>query len=248
MGIGNAFETTRELVAHYKKHAAALSRIKRTAQRQIKNNDYSEEAQEELRSVSAEIPVEDAKIGISLQGRLHAEVLSVILNSCFTLESYINSLRFFLLKERHITALVSDSTINATDDFDRMSTLSKWETIGKLNSDSGFDTGSSPFQELKVLFRFRDDHVHDKVVEWGEDRSRKRYNNKLPDPLGGLLSLSNGVFACDTYWAMIIKVHKFVGVPTSEFHKHYNLKPWFDAQFENQVKQAAAEYDGCLEG
>jgi len=252
MGIGNAFETTKEIIAHYKKHAAAFSQIRLIAQTHIKNDDYCEEAEKELKSATAQIPMEDAKLVVSLQGRLHAEVLSVVLTSCFTLESYINSLGFFLLKEWDIIGLVSNSTKSATDAFikaiDRMSTLSKWETIGKLKSDSGFDPASPPFQDLKILFRFRDDHVHDKLVEWDADRSRKHYNNKFPDPLGQFLVLSHGIFACDTYWAMIVKIHELVAVPTAEFHRHYNLKPWFDAEFETQVRQAATEYDKATKG
>src|SRR5437660_737950 len=80
MGIGNAFETTKELVAYgiayEKKYSTELSQLRLIAQRQLENNDYSEETQEELRIVSAQIPAEAAKIGVSLQGRLHAEVLS----------------------------------------------------------------------------------------------------------------------------------------------------------------------------
>ena len=252
MGVGNALETTKETISLHRKHAAALKEIREIARKHVGNEAVGDNAEEKIQAASARIPVEEARTAISLKYRLHSETLSVILTSCFVLESYINSLGFFLLRERDIIGLVRNSTATAADAFmdaiDRMSTLTKWQTIGSLKSASGFDAAASPFQDVKILFRFRDDHVHDKVVDWGSERAKKRYNDKLPDPFVGFLTLSHAVFACDTYWGMILKVHDLVGVPVSDFHQHYNLKPWFDDDFETQVKQTANDYESLRKG
>lgn len=255
MGVGNAWETAKQRILMHQRYADTLQEIRRIAKQHLSHLDAGQDTdtcEDEIRAASARIPFEDARVAISLQGRLHSETLSVILTSCFTLESYINSLGFFLLRERDIIGLVRNSTSTAAEAFleaiDRMSTLTKWQTIASLKSDSGFDTGASPFQDLKILFRFRDDHVHDKVVDWGSERGKKRYNDKLPSPFGEVLDLSHAVFACDTYWGMILKVHELVGVPVSDFHRHYNLKPWFDDDFESQVRQSANEYETVVKG
>ena len=230
MGVGNAFETAKEVTSLHRKHAGAFKDIREIARKQLADMEAGETpSDDELKAASSRIPLDEALYVTSLQGRLHAETLSVILTSCFTLESYINSLGFLLLRDQFCGA------------FERSSTLTKWERIGKFKSEHGFDKGKPPFQELKILFRFRDDHVHDKVAAWGSDVSKTRYNGKLPDPLAGLLTLSHAVFACDTYWGMVLRVHELVGLPLSEFHRHYNLRPWFNDEFEQEVRQAAAE-------
>jgi hypothetical protein len=217
--------------------------------RTIAKRDHREE---ELRAASALIPLEEAQAAASLQYRLHSETLSVVLISCFTLESYINSLGFFLLRERDIIGLLRNSTRTAADAFldaiDRMSALTKWQTIGALKSEAGFNTAAPPFQDVKILFRFRDDHVHDKVVDWGSEKDKTRYNNRLPDPFAGFLTLSHAVFACDTYWGMVLKIHELVGVAASDFHRHYNLKPWFDDEFEREARRTAEEYEQLRKG
>jgi hypothetical protein len=250
MNVGNALETAEESISMHRKHADALKEIRRLAKEHLNRLDtgqVSDSSQEAMEAASARVPFDEARAAISLQGRLHSETLSVILTSCFTLESYINSLGFFLLRERDIIGLFRNSSTTAAEAFleaiDRMNTLTKWQTIARLKSDSGFDAAASPFQDVKTLFRFRDDHVHDKVVDWGSERDKKRYNNKLPDSFGQFLNLSHAVFACDTYWGMILKIHDLVGVPLTEFHRHYNLRPWFDDEFERNARQTADEYD-----
>jgi hypothetical protein len=252
MGVGNALETAKETISLHQKHADSLKEIRRIAKKHLDSDEVGETWRDEARAASARIPEEEASAAISLHYRLHSETLSVILNSCFTLESYINSLAFFLLRERDIIGLVRNSTASAADAFleaiDRMSALAKWQTIGRLKSESGFDAATSPFQDMKFLFRFRDDHVHDKVVDWGSERAKKRYNDNLPDSFGEFLDLSHAVFACDTYWGMISKVHELVGVPASDFHRNYNLRPWFDDKFERQVRQTAEAYERVTKG
>lgn len=252
-GVGNAFETARAIILFYQKYADELRGMREIGERH--KNDYeirAEALREEVFAISDKIPDAERRGVLSRQYRLHSEVLGVILTSCFTLESYINSLGYYLLRERDIIGLVRNSTSNAADAFlqaiDKMSTLNKWKTIANLKSKVGFDTAISPFQDVKILFQFRNDHVHDKVVDWDETidpdkkNAKKLYNGKLPDTFGELLTLSQAVYACDTYWKMIIKIHELVGVPAEEFHQHYNLKPWFDEGFENQVRQTSEQY------
>jgi len=218
IGVSNALATTKELTTIHQKHADVLKEI-RDAARKCRENKSRSETPEEIQSVAARIPIEDAQTAVSLQGQLHSETLSVILTSCFALESYINSLAFFLMRERDLIGLVRNSTASAAgafmDAFDKMSTTDKWKCIGNLKSESGFNIGEIPFQHIKILFRFRDDHVHDKVVDWNSERAQKRYNGKFPDPFGGVLALSHAVFACDVYWEMICKIHDLVGVPVT---------------------------------
>lgn len=52
----------------------------------------------------------------------------------------------------------------------------------RLTGDVGFDKSKAPFQDFQILFTFRDDHVHDKVVPFSDDRARKRYNGRFQTP------------------------------------------------------------------
>jgi len=64
----------------------------------------------------------------------------------------------------------------------------------------------------------------------------------LPDPVFGFLTLQHVVFAADTYWEMIFEIHNILGTDMKEFHRHYNLKPWFNNDFEHKVRKASKYY------
>lgn len=253
LGVANALDTTSQLIQLHKQYATALRKIRRAGERAQAGEITHRQALEVLgrMEMQGEIPEEDLQKAVSLDVRLHSEVLSVILHVCFTLESYINSLGYHLLKEKDILRLGRNASPSTIDTFlnaiDRMSTLSKWQIVSRLKSNDGLDASQSPLQDLKILFRFRDDHVHDKVVPYN-DRSRKRYNELLPDPVSGLLKLSHAIYACDCYWNIVSEVHALVGIPSREFHRHYNLGPWFDAAFEAEVRQKAAEHKKLIAG
>jgi hypothetical protein len=83
------------------------------------------------------------------------------------------------------------------------------------------------------------------LADYSADRESKRYNKKLPDPVFGFLTLHHVVFAADTYWGMISEIHSILGMDMKEFHRHYNLKPWFDDDFEDRVRRASTAYDVC---
>jgi hypothetical protein len=188
--------------------------------------------------------------GAALQGQLHSQALSAILLSCFCLESYVNSLAYFLFYETDFLGLIkgghrapSDLLIEAIE---RMSTRDKWKTIGRLTGQQGFDRSRSPFQDFQILFNFRDDHVHDKVVDYSDERARKRYNDKFPDPIFGLLTLRHAIYAATTYWAMVASIHQIIDVPSQIFHRHYNLAPWGNEEHRQELEATAAAYDRRL--
>ncbi len=163
----------------------------------------------------------------------------------------MNSLGYHLLQEKDFLGLFHaghEATAEVLiDAIEKMGTLTKWETIGKLKKGKGFDRSKSPFQDLKILFNFRNDIVHDKVADCSDDREDKRYNKKLPDPVFGFLTLRHVVFAADTYWGMISEIHNILGTDMKEFHRHYNLKPWLNNDFEQEVRKASASYVKVVE-
>jgi hypothetical protein len=189
-------------------------------------------AEKEIGQLLAVIPTEVALQGLGLQGELHSQALSVILTCCFTLEAYANALAHFLLLETDYLGLLKSGHELAAnlliESFDQMSTARKWETLGRLGADTGFDKSRPPFQDFQCLFRFRDDHVHAKVVAYSDDQARKRYHDKLPDPINGTLDLSHALYAARTYWSMVQEVHRLVGFDQNSFHRHYTLEPWPD--------------------
>jgi hypothetical protein len=191
-----------------------------------------EVAEKEIGSLLAVIPTEVAWQGMGLQGELHSQALSVILTCCFTLEAYANALAHFLLRETdHLGLMKSGHELPANlliESFDQMSTARKWEMLARLGTGAGFDKSRPPFQDFQCLFRFRDDHVHAKVVAYSDDLARKRYNDKLPDPVSGMLDLSHALYAAKTYWNMVQEVQRLVGFDQHSFHRHYTLEPWPD--------------------
>lgn len=246
LGIGNCLDTTNHLIELHSKYEEPL-RITRTIARDILEDRIpAEDGDKKILEVYKNIPDEDARKAVSLLGRLHSECLSVLLNCCFALESYVNSLGYHLLQEKDYLGLFRaghDATAEVLiDAIEKMSTLTKWETIGNLKKGKGFDRSKSPFQDLRILFNFRNDIVHDKVADYSDDRDVKRYNKKLPDPVFGFLTLRHVIFAADTYWGMISEIHHILGTDMKEFHRHYNLKPWFNDDFEKEVRNASASY------
>ena len=161
---------------------------------------------------------------------------------CFSLESYVNSFAYFLIKESDFLGLSKSGRKSSAeavlDAIDRLSTREKWETIGKMGSAVGFDRSRTPFQD----FRFRDDNVHDKAIPYSEDRAAKRYNKKFPDPVFGSLDLGHALFAADVYWNMVQEIHRLTGVDAEVFHRHYNLKPWFDDENRRSLQELAVRY------
>ncbi len=251
LGIGNCFDTTNDIIALHVKHKDTFQKSRMIAKDILEDRIPTEEGEKQLLELNKKISEEDARRGVYLQGRLHSESLSVLLHCCFALESYVNSLGFHLLQEKDFLGLFQAGH-EATAEvliaaIEKMSTLTKWETLGKLKKGKGFNRSTSPFQDLKILFNYRNDIAHDKVVDYSEDRENKRYNNKLPDPVFGFLSLKHVVFAADAYWGMIAEIHNILGTDMNEFHKHYNLTPWFNDKFEQEARYASESYDKVTE-
>lgn len=215
--IGTLSDLTGEAVAWCEPHRDAVQEQKRRAQRG--------DVEGALECMTVEIAHE----GAFRQSRIHSQTLTTILLSCFLLESYINSLAHFLLEEEDLLGLVRDGRKSSAEvlfeAIERMKVREKWGAVARLTDGRKFDMAKKPWQDFDVLFKFRDDHVHDKVQAYAKF-GKERYGGKLPDKLAGLLTLRHALFAADTYWAMVETVHRLLGVPMEQFHRHYDLSPW----------------------
>lgn len=233
-------------------HEATYQAIQRIAKRALGGALPHDQADQQIQEVLSRIP-QDVSLRLPLLALdLDAQARTTALMACFCLESYVNSLAYFLLQEADFLGLIRDGhRISAEvliDAIEQMSTRKKWETVGRLGGSGGFDRSRAPFQDFKCLFNFRDDHVHDKVVPIGEDRSKTRYNGKLPDPVFGTLDLRHAVYAVSTYWLMILEVHRLLGVDASSFHTHYNLAPWRDEHHRKRLEDLANRYAAIVPG
>ena len=246
IGVQLCAETTAEVLAIYSQGEPHYSRAREIARRVEEGKVNADQADEQIRQILASIPLEVANTGAALQVQLHSQALSTVLMCCFCLESYVNSFAYFLIKDADFLGLAKsgrESSVEAVlDAFYRSSTREKWETIGKMGSTMGFDRSRTPFQDFRSLFNFRDDNVHDKAIPYSEDRAVKRYNKKFPDPVFGSLDLGHALFAADVYWNMVQEIHRLTGVDAGVFHRHYNLKPWFDEGNRRSLHNLAVRY------
>jgi hypothetical protein len=244
-----SLDTLGQMTAHaieeFTPHRAAIRTARKAAKEALASGL---DAAASLAAMS--IPVEAAEQAVVLQLRIHSQALTAVLLCCFALESYVNVLAYFLLAESDILGLVRDGRKSSADvlfqAIERMSPRDKWSTVARLGKAEGFDRSRSPWQDFDVLFKFRDDHVHDKVVAYSADRASKRYHNRFPDPVSGLLSLEHAVFAATTYWAMVQHVHDLVGVPAVVFHRHYDLSPWPSKESAQELAALAKQYEDSL--
>ena len=246
IGLQLCAETTAKVLAIYSQGEPHYSRAREIARRVEEGKVNADQADEQIRKILASIPLEVANTGAALQVQLHSQALSTVLMCCFCLESYVNSFAYFLIKDADFLGLAKsgrESSVEAVlDAFYRSSTREKWETIGKMGSTMGFDRSRTPFQDFRSLFNFRDDNVHDKAIPYSEDRAVKRYNKKFPDPVFGSLDLGHALFAADVYWNMVQEIHRLTGVDAGVFHRHYNLKPWFDEGNRRSLHNLAIRY------
>lgn len=251
-GLFAAFETTERLIEIKTQHSACLEAVKRLGKNVNSGKMSPDQASSLIGRELGSLPAETQFEALTLTKRLHTECLTVVTQSCFALESYVNSLGYHLLKEMDLFGLVRAGHEATVDDLleaiDRLNAPDKWKKMGKLKSSSGFDSAAPPFQDLQILFKFRNDVVHDKVRGFAGDGKRaddyafKRYGGKLPDIVFGFLELKHAAYAADTYWAMILKVHELASVPIAGFHGHYNLSPWDSEDIKRDVRIAANRY------
>jgi hypothetical protein len=123
-----------------------------------------------------------------------------------------------------------------------MSIRDKWQTLSRLKHPQRFDPARPPFQDFVVLFKYRNDQVHDKVVEYDGADAGKRYGGKLPDGVIVPLGLRHALFAARTYWAMVQEVHRLTGVAQADFHRHYNLAPWRSEVRVHEIEETARRF------
>lgn len=123
-------ETTSEVLAIFERHKPALENLRRVAA----SVDKDEAPYSDLEKANADIPEADVRVAAYLQVRLHGQSLAPILLSCFCLESYVNSLAYFLFgdanylglsRERHAAAATA-----ILDTIERMAARTKWEFVG----------------------------------------------------------------------------------------------------------------------
>lgn len=205
-----------------------------------------EEADQQIKRLLQSIPPEVGRQMALLDMEQGDHARSTIIMCCFCLEAYINSLVYYLIKEIDFLGLVragretsAEVLLNAIE---RMSVEDKWCTVARLGSSTGFDKGRAPFQDFLILFRFRNDVVHDKVVKYGKNREKERYNGKLPDPVLGHFHLGHALYAAETYWDMVLEIHRILGVDRRDFHKHYNLMPWSDEDEHQSLRRLVERY------
>jgi hypothetical protein len=245
IGLQLCAETTAKVHAIYSQGEPHYSRAREIARRVEEGKVNTDQAHEQIRQILASIPLEVANTGAALQVQLHSQALSTVLMCCFCLESYINSFAYFLIKDADFLGLAKsgrESSVEAVlDAIDRSSTREKWETIGKMGSTIGFDRSRTPFQDFRSLFNFRDDNARQSYpLQRGsssqtlqQEISRSCF--RFPRP-------GSPLFAADIYWNMVQEIHRLTGVDAGVFHRHYNLKLWFDEGNRRSLHNLAARY------
>ncbi len=251
LGLESSAATSREVLSIFNPYEKSFRAAQTVARRaEAATGAELEAIEKEIQAILAAVPEADVWHGATLQGQLHTQVLTTALLCCFCLESYVNSLAYFLFDETDFLGLLrggfSVSAELLLEAIEQMSTREKWKTISRLKGKDGFDRSRPPFQDFVILFNFRDDHVHDKVVDLSDDRTRKRYNNKFPDPVTGLLTLSHGLYAARTYWSMVQGIHEFLGTRPEDFHRQYNLAPWATEKDHSELDRLAKLYESKI--
>jgi len=244
--INECYFTTEEIIELYEKNRDAFEELQSLARKTLTNDNLLEDFDEKAEKLISKIPENVFFRGEQLQMILHGQSMQVVLTSCFVLESYINSLSYFLFKQEDYLGLIRAGHETTADiiltSIDKMNALEKWDSLGRFNTGNSFDKSRAPFQNCKIIFNFRNDIVHDKVTEYSNDRAAKNYNNLLPDPVIGMLDLTHANFAAQTYWDMIIEIHKLLNCDIQKFHRHYNLMPWYDQDHQKNSQKLGAKY------
>jgi len=168
-----------------------------------------------------------------VQMAIHLQSLTAIIMSCFTSESYANALAHFL-GERGVPLPGKKGR-----DFRWLSTLEKWKAISCSAGKSGFDTDHGPLPDLGVVFEFRNDHAHGKVVAFDHAPG---YSSRFPDPVSGMLDLGHAIDAAASYWSVAASVYDSLDVSRADFERHYNLTPWAQAEQRVLFEELAVRY------
>ena len=242
IGLESCAQSTDEILELYKQHEFSFRRARDIALRAKKHEITDDEAATEREKALSGVPAEVAVEGVGLQGVLHSRSLSTILTCCFVIESYANSYAHYLLSESEITEEHRQKLESSFGHGEKTRTTDKWAILSSIGG-PGFERGRSPFQDLVILFHFRDDLVHDKPVQWSLDRAQARYCGRLADPVLGLLTLSDALFGAEVYWALVLELHRSTGVGAEEFHRHYNVQPWFDEERRQGLRELAKRHE-----
>ncbi|MFP7442665.1 hypothetical protein SFC50_03090 [Bacillus infantis] len=243
-GVFNVAQETKELNKVFLSQTSQLQYQKEILAKLEKGELDSGEAMELIKTKG--MSIEAANKGVALQSAIHNQCLTTILSTTFSLESYINSFAYYLSKHCGPKWKIINPY---NEEFKKLSTVNKWIKVVKISTGKKYKSNAAgdPFGDLNLLFRFRNDHVHDRVVSMSNDKSLSRYNGRLPDPVLGLLDIYHVLFAVDTYWYLIKWVHRQIGVSLQDFHMHYNLSPWINSEMEKEIRDIAATYNRLVE-
>lgn len=241
--ILSCIDTSEQYLEIAKKHASTNKQIQKIAKKVESGAAEYTELESKIKELTDDEFTSDSFQAVALQGKLNSECMLFIVNCCFTLESYINTLAHYLFDTKNLANVKSDTENGVMpffmEAFDKQSTVAKWEFIGKLKGHK-FDKSKPPFQDLKVLFSFRNDMAHDKVNDFNVEVPKK-YNNKLPNFMSDLLILEHALFAAQVFQDLVKELKILLGDVIEEFQKHYNLSPWFNEEIEKQAISVVKE-------
>ena len=210
-------------------------------------------------------PLEVAEDLAEMEWIINSLSVTTVLLSSFVMESYINSLAHYVEDRPDLLGLTGKAKEYAAGllfkDIEKSSTREKWDKVASLSKGEGFEKGRVPFQDMNIVFNFRNDWVHDKLITFSDDSSddssdeeawpaqdrlKKRYGEKLP-PFPGFANLRHGLFAAQTYWGMALEVLKLLEISREDFHRHYDLSPWGKYP-ENELEQLSDDIHKALGG
>jgi hypothetical protein len=238
---------TKQLITFYEARKPIYEEVRGLARQALAGAISHESAETKMRALLDKIPEEESAICLDLVSHLHSQSLTAILLCCFTLESYINNIAYFLVGEADLLGLLKGghktSADLVLDAIDRLSAREKWFQVSRIANSSGLDKSKYPVQDFGYLFNFRDDVVHDKAVPYSDDRAKKRYNGKFPDPVFSQLALKHANYAATVYWDMVSELHRVISVPPETFHRHYNLQPWRTVDDRKNIENLIRQYD-----
>ena len=246
-GLSLCARSSSGLLRLVRPHLSSYQESQRLAREALAGKLDTDKADSRIREVLSAIPDDVARNAAYLHGHeIHTLSLSALFLSCFCLESYINTLAYFLFQEGDFLSLVKHGHRSSAevliDAIAKMTIREKWKTVGRLRDAKGFDVSRPPFQDFQILFRFRDDHVHDKVISWEPENAKSRYNGKFPEGAAYPLDLGHALYGAETYWKMVQEVHRLTGIEKVSFHRHYNLRPWMDDRHYEELKEIATDY------
>jgi hypothetical protein len=108
LGLADCEAEAKHVISLHRKYAVPLAEIRRLADLALSAGLPLDTAEAELGKASASIPSGVAQEAVVAREVLHTRVLSVVLNCCSCLESYINALAYHLFHESDVLGLIRE--------------------------------------------------------------------------------------------------------------------------------------------